>query len=56
MRPTKKWQVEFKKEFEQQKLEVMQAVGMANRKFDEMMDAMATLSKVSEKFKLLKVE
>ncbi|MEY1000275.1 hypothetical protein AB7263_18925 [Providencia rettgeri] len=53
---TEKWKTEFKKEFEQQKLEVMQAVGMANRKFDEMMDAMATLSKVSEKFKLLKVE
>lgn len=53
---TEKWKAEFKREFEQQKLEVMQAVGMANRKFDEMMDAMATLSKVADKFKSLKVE
>lgn len=53
---TEKWKAEFKKEFEQQKLEVMQAVGMVNRKFDELMDAVGSLGKVSEKFKLLKID
>ncbi|MCW2255765.1 hypothetical protein M2263_001856 [Providencia alcalifaciens] len=53
---TEKWKTEFKKEFEQQKLEVMQAVGMVNRKFDELMDAVSSLGKASEKFKLLKIE
>ncbi|HAT1515814.1 TPA: hypothetical protein I8W54_004215 [Morganella morganii] len=53
---TEQWKLEFKSKFEQQKLEVMQAVGMANRKFDEMMDAMAQLAKAGEKLKELKVE
>lgn len=53
---TEQWKLEFKAKFEQQKLEVMQAVGMANRKFDEMMDAMAQLAKAGEKLKELKVE
>lgn len=52
---TEKWKAEFKREFEQQKLEIMQAVGMVNRKFDELMDAVSSLGKVSEKFKSLKI-
>ena len=42
---------EIKKQLEPLKLEVLQAYGMASRKFDEFVDAMADMGKAVQKLK-----
>lgn len=42
---------EIKKQLEPLKLEVLQAYGMASRKFDELVDAMADMEKAVHKLK-----
>lgn len=42
---------EIKKKLEPLKLEVLQAYGMASRKFDEFVDAMADMEKAVQKLK-----
>ncbi|HAT1602500.1 MULTISPECIES: hypothetical protein [Raoultella] len=46
---------EIKKQLDPLKLEILQAYGMASRKFDEFVDAMAEVGKAVQKLKDLKV-
>ncbi|MBD5687978.1 hypothetical protein IF824_22320 [Citrobacter freundii] len=46
---------EIKKQLDPLKLEILQAYGMASRKFDEFVDAMADMGKAVQKFKDLTV-
>ncbi|EJD5005700.1 hypothetical protein M2O21_004930, partial [Escherichia coli] len=42
---------EIKKQLDPLKLEILQAYGMASRKFDEFVDAMADMGKAVQKLK-----